>query len=496
MLKLKFALSSGESTLRERVVRGSAWVGLSVALAVLAQFVQLALLARLLSPYALGVVAAILMAMALADLIAALGLSAAIVQRENTTSDELSSLYWFNVFVGVCVAALMACLGMPLAWFFRMPELAYLIPLLAVSLLVTSHGVVARGLLTREMRFRGLALADLSHAFLVLVVGVGLVALGLGPLGVVLGFIVASGVRTVALVWLARSDFRPTLHFRFQETRRFLQFGVLQSLDSIVGFISANVGAIVTGRVVSPSAMGGFTLANTYAVNTPARLNSVVTQVAFPALSRMQHDVVQRSRASLLAIEAAGLINAPLLMGLIVTAPSFVAVVLGAQWMHLTPLVQVLAVVGLTRALGNPMGAVIMAADRMGLGLIINVVKSAITIAATIIGARLADVMGIAWALVVVGALGVVLNIVLLRVLLQCPVTGSLRAHFTGVVLAIPMAVIVIVAQAAFAGAAMPAVWSFTLSVVIGALVFFGTIFIVPNELRHTLLAMVGGRKR
>ena len=76
-----------------------------------------------------------------------------------------------------------------------------------------------------------------------------------------------------------------------------------------------------------------------------------------------------RERMADLWIRAArlvGVVSIPALVGLVVVAPEFVQVVLGSRWSEATPVIQILAVVGIIQSLQTLNGEVLLALNRSG----------------------------------------------------------------------------------------------------------------------------------
>src|SRR5256885_13626373 len=90
--------------LREQVIRG----GLAKVSAQGATFAlrmgSLMVLARLLDPKDFGLVGMVTAFTGVLNLFRDFGLSTATVQRENVSDEELSTLFWINVLVGVVLA--------------------------------------------------------------------------------------------------------------------------------------------------------------------------------------------------------------------------------------------------------------------------------------------------------------------------------------------------------------------------------------------------------
>lgn len=429
------------TTLKRASFAGSVWVGSSVVVAAIAQLLQTATVARVLTPIDVGVVAAGLVLLTLADTIANMGIANSIVARQRTSSDELSSLYWFNALVGIVVAAILYISTPVFVWFFRMPELEPLVHVVALSFLVSPHGQVPRGVLERRMAFRSLAIVDIIAAVALLSSTLALLWAGVGATSVAVAYGAAAALRAGLLIWAARADFKPRMHFRLRETGRFVSFGVLQSCDMIISFFAANVGNFAVGRMLPASVLGGYNIASVYALNTPARLNAVVTRVAFPALSSIRSQTERQSKAIRQIIETVTLVNAPVLATLAIVAEPFTFVVFGQKWLWIAGLIQILACVGITRAMGNPMGAILMALDRMGVGVVVNLIKSTLAILVIILGTYLGGVYGAAYSALLMGIVTLGVNVVLLWRLAGVPIWASVRDHVRPLFYTMPLVI-------------------------------------------------------
>ena len=64
------------------------------------------------------------------------------------------------------------------------------------------------------------------------------------------------------------------------------------------------------------------------------------------------------------ATRLVGVVSIPALVGLVIVAPDFVAVVLGPRWVDATPVIQILALVGLVQSLQSLCGEVLLALGR------------------------------------------------------------------------------------------------------------------------------------
>lgn len=91
------------------------------------------------------------------------------------------------------------------------------------------------------------------------------------------------------------------------------------------------------------------------------RINPIATSVALPAFSKLQAKGTRLGTAFCRVLRVVTAINAPLMLGLVVTAPVAIPLAFGDKWTPAIPVVQLLSLVGLGRAVGNPVGSLLVA---------------------------------------------------------------------------------------------------------------------------------------
>jgi O-antigen/teichoic acid export membrane protein len=158
---------------------------------------------------------------------------------------------------------------------------------------------------------------------------------------------------------------------------------------------------IIIGRLLGPAALGFYTLAYQIVTIPQTRINPMVTRVAFPAFSRVQHDDETLRRGYVKVIKFVTLVTFPMIAGLLLVAPEFIGVVYGSEWLPAVIVLQLLCGVGAFKSLGNPVGSVYLARGRADLGFYQNLVILVAATVAVVVGARW-DIAGVALALLVI----------------------------------------------------------------------------------------------
>ena len=87
-------------SLKEKAIKSIRWTTVGSIILTAIQFLQNVILARLLEPEDFGIMALVLIVVGLVQPFFDLGLSAAIIQKKDISSLQLSSLYWLNIGMG------------------------------------------------------------------------------------------------------------------------------------------------------------------------------------------------------------------------------------------------------------------------------------------------------------------------------------------------------------------------------------------------------------
>ena len=111
------------TTLRARAVYGVKWTATSTAVVTILKYVRTIVLARLLVPDDFGLMTMVTVIVGLGQAFSDMGISLALIWKQDASEDELSSVYWFNILTGVLVSALVAAAAPLIVRFYNEPRL-------------------------------------------------------------------------------------------------------------------------------------------------------------------------------------------------------------------------------------------------------------------------------------------------------------------------------------------------------------------------------------
>ena len=200
-------------------VTGIEWNGLSTISTSAFQCIQVMALSFFLLPPAFGIMAMAMVVIGFVQAFNDIGLSNAIIQRQDVTIDKISSLYWLQIIVG-CLLFILALLITPAtALFFKEPALNQVMDLTGLIFLVALVGQIYQILMQKGMEFKRLAVIDISASFIGMVLAIIVAYLGFGVLALVIGQLAFYGIRGVQFFLAGRKRWRIKLHFRYSDLK-------------------------------------------------------------------------------------------------------------------------------------------------------------------------------------------------------------------------------------------------------------------------------------
>lgn len=332
-----------------RLVRsGIGWMMVSQLSVQLLGFTTAVVVAHFLTPREVGLVAMALVFSNLALVIADAGVTPALVQKAELSEEDKSTAFWASVALGVILTLAGVGLSWPVSALYGEPRVQHLLVAVSPAFLFTALGVVQGALLTRDLKFRSLGLRTMTATVASTSITILLAALGLGPWALVVQFLTITSVST-ALLWRA-SDWRPRRCFSTASLRELMGFGGHVLGARLIMWGRSNIDNLLIGRYVGASRLGAYSIAFNVMITPVARLAGPMTQVFYPAFSRIR-DPVRIGEVWLRAVRVVAVVVVPAMLGLVVVAPDFIEVIFGRRWHEAAPVLQILAPVGMVQAL-------------------------------------------------------------------------------------------------------------------------------------------------
>jgi PST family polysaccharide transporter len=348
--------------LKSRSVRGGTITFISQAAIISIGAISTVILARLLTPDDYGVIAMISALTSFAGLFRDFGLSSATIQRHTLTPAQQSNLFWVNVALGLLLTCAVASSSPLVSAFYGQPELVWPTASLAAIFFINSLAAQSAALLARDMRFGTQALAAVCGALTTLATAVGFAIYDFHYWALVLGQLSGAAVSSCLLFFL--SPFRPTLPRRHTGLTDMFLFGGQITTFNFVNYFQRNLDNILIGRYYGATPLGLYSRAYTLLLFPITNLRTPITSVAFPALSRLQHQPLLYRAYYLRVTSLLAFISMPLISYLFVAATPLIQLTLGPQWLGVAPIFSYLAIAAFIQPSTSFIGSVLLSLGR------------------------------------------------------------------------------------------------------------------------------------
>ena len=292
------------------------------------------------------------------------GLSTATVQREEVSNEQLSTLFWINVVVGVVLAIFSVLFAPLVVRFYHEPRLFGITMVLALGFLFNAAGIQHSAILQRHLRFTALAVINVVALVVSALVGIGMAMLGFGYWALVVQAVTVPLGTTIG-VWIVAA-WTPGMPRRGAEVRSMMKFGGTLTLNGIIVYIGYNMDKVLLGRFWGAEDLGlygrGYQL-----INIPTdNLNQSVGEVAFSAMSRVQNDRPRLRNYFLKGYSLVLAMTIPMTIMCGFFANDLIQVLLGPKWAATAPIFQLLAPTILIFAMINPLAWLMFALGMVG----------------------------------------------------------------------------------------------------------------------------------
>jgi O-antigen/teichoic acid export membrane protein len=324
------------------------WLGSATLAARLLDVGATLAVVSLLSKEQMGLASLALSACAILESLSGLGIGSALVQANEVSRDEESSLFWITSAGGVALGLILLGISPLLTATYEEARLGPLLWASALKLVLVSMGVVPMQLLSKALKFREIGTVQTLSSLGEGVTKIVCAFSGAGAWSLVLGNI-ARGLMLLLAV-LAFSGFRPRLHCSGQEARRFLGFGMKVVGSSVLSQLYRNSDNFLVAKLLGMEALGLYKVAFDIAMQPTDAIIIVVGRVGFPVYARLSADLPALRTTFLSNLESILLLVAPVAAVIFFAAHPLLGLIGDGRWAVAVPAVRVLVWAALLRS--------------------------------------------------------------------------------------------------------------------------------------------------
>ena len=327
-------------SLKQKTVSGIFWSSVERFSVQGVQFVLGIIMARLLLPEDFGLIGMLSVFIAISQSCVDGGFGGALIRKQNRTEVDFSTVFYFNIVVGLFFYFLLFFAAPYIAAFYDAPILKDLIRVIAICIIIGSFGFVQRIKLTINVDFKTQMKVTTLATIISGLIGIGSAYTGFGVWALVIQSLVGSVVSLILLLRHVR--WIPVKAFSVSSFKEMFSYGSRLLLSSLLNTIYNNIYTLVIGRKFSKADVGYFTRANTFANFPSLNITGVLQRVTFPVLSIIQDDDVKLRENYRKLLRLSAFVVFPLMIGLLAIADPLVRLILTDKWSGAIILIQIL----------------------------------------------------------------------------------------------------------------------------------------------------------
>lgn len=354
-------------SLKGQVVLGLKWTTLSTLVVAAVAVIKISVLARFLEKSDFGLMALISFVIGFMNLFSDMGLSTAILHKQDISKKTYASLFWFNLMFSVVLYLTLLVCSPFIAEFYENSDLGHLISILGINLVLSGIGIQFKTIEIKNLLFKSIGIIEIVAALISLVVAINLAMNGYGVLSLVYSALVQYVVSNLLYFGIGLKKYGLLFYFNFPETIPFLKIGSYQVGGQVANYFNRDLDILLIGKFFSPEILGGYSLAKQLVFRPAQVINPILVKVASPTLAKFQDNIVALKNNYLRLIRIVSMINIPVYLVIIIFAPFVVQLFYGAGFDNIVSIVRILSIYMIFRALGNPIGSLVIATGRTDL---------------------------------------------------------------------------------------------------------------------------------
>lgn len=328
-----------ENNLKSKILSSLIWKLLERGGTQGIQFLIQIILARILTPEDYGVIAIIMIFIALANVFIQSGFNTALIQKKKTDDIDLSSVFYLSLGVAVILYIILYLTVPIIANFYKTTELIKILRVLSLTLFLGVFNSIQNTIIIKNMEFKKEFFSSLTAVFFSGVLGVILAYNNFGVWALVYQQLVNQFL--ICLILWNIVKWRPKFLFSLERIKILFAFSGKILLSSLFDTFYMNITSLVIGKIYTTSMLGFYNRGNQFPQLIISNFNSSIQSVIFPALSAVQENKNRIKEIVRRCIVTSSYIIFPLMIGLMVIATPLVKILLTDKWLPCVPYLRI-----------------------------------------------------------------------------------------------------------------------------------------------------------
>lgn len=292
-------------------------------------------LARILMPEDFACLAIINAIVIFLGLFVQCGLSVTVVQKENLTDIDVSTLTTISLLVASVLFVALFFAAPLVSDYYNVGDLIWPIRVMGISLFLYSFNSIQTGLLQRKMQFRTIFFRSLLATPLSGIVGIVMAYMGLGIWALV-GYSITN-ILSIVIFMNMIPELRLKLGFSWQSAKEMYPFTLKILGTNLISTGGDTIRTMTIGKVYSSDQLAYYDRAYSYSALVTQVVNTSLSSVLLPVFSRQQENTSHLKDMSRRSVSLAAFVMIPVLVGVAVVSEPLIKILLTDKWIQCAP---------------------------------------------------------------------------------------------------------------------------------------------------------------
>lgn len=293
-------------------------------------FIVTIILARLLEPSDFGLIAIVMVLFSIANIFSDIGLGGALIQRRKVLPIHYSSVFYFNIFVGLLLTVLVFFAAPFIASFYKNDTLLSVIQVSSLLFVISAFHTVQTNILKKELKYEILTKVYLIASIFSGIIGITLALMGAGVWSLLAQLIVREIMINI-VIW-GKTTWLPNIAFSPKALKQLWGYGFNMFLAEMLDTLFEKADYLIIGKLFPAATLGFFHQAKQLNQFVIEYSSGSLMSVLFPVLSKIQNDLVRFQRVFNKSTGIISFVTMLLLGSLYVVADELIMLLLGEKW--------------------------------------------------------------------------------------------------------------------------------------------------------------------
>lgn len=327
-------------SIKDQAVKGLMWSAVERFSVQGIQFVLTIIIARLVLPSEYGLIAMLGIFLAIAQVFVDSGFSNALIQKQDRTETDFSTVFYFNIFISIVFYLLLFVCAPYIASFYKEPDLLPVTRWIGLNIIIAGFSVVQRAKLTINVDFKRQSKASLTAVLISGIIGIIWAYKGWGVWALVVQSLLNNLLNTL-LLWIF-AKWIPQWVFSKESFNTLFAFGSKLLLSGLLHTIYINLYSLVIGRKYSSTDVGVYNRAGQFSNFPSINVMGIINRVFFPLLCKIQNDNERLKTSFLQYLRMSCFIIFPMMAIMTVLSKPLILLLLTDKWLPAAELLSIL----------------------------------------------------------------------------------------------------------------------------------------------------------